>query len=492
MDSDSAFARKTRAETIDLRLPESEQAFAQSEKAFAHRLTTEAGVVQIATATARPRDRAIVYARAYHHISEAFQEVVPGLDWCGYAKWSSRQVSQMFDLRTKGPFLSVAIRRMGLRFAAGAVGALFRRLVGGREYVTSLRLANQVIFAEMAVLHVMLLEHYRERPNDSPNAAEVVDRVRARSATIFARLNIVEETSGLDRGDRKLLERAVDFYHLARSNCGHPEAAAEYLLGTCTCLSAYEQRRAQKALEFAFYRPVRLLLVVWWKRLVWTARGLLHPRQMPLPLYIQTIYKAPHPAMAPPVRSGEGRLVRFLTGRVLQISTPVSDLVLGRPLRVPTEATRGSAQSAVPDITFPEVLHEMKPFEVPAEFQPDVRSRNWLDYTDRMKFVITYFRIYQGVEKMKDDPYENPRWRGDAAGWTTRCSSASTGTPQASRPPPRQCSTMIPRLRTARPRSPERLPYPHRTHRRSRRHWFLLRQPSPTRAGPQARWGFAD
>ena len=227
MDSDSAFARKTRAETIDLRLPESEQAFAQSRKPSPIASPPRRESFRLRqrrrdreTAPSSTQGRTTTSARHFRKLCR----VSTGVDMRNGHRGRSARCSTSAPKANFSASLSAG-------WACGSPQAvrLFRRLVGGREYVTSLRLANQVIFAEMAVLHVMLLEHYRERPNDSPNAAEVVDNATARSATIFARLNIVEETSGLDRGDRKLLERAVDFYHLARSNCGHPEAAAEYL-----------------------------------------------------------------------------------------------------------------------------------------------------------------------------------------------------------------------------------------------------------------------
>ena len=104
------------------------------------------------------------------------------------------------------------------------------------------------------------------------------------------------------------------------------------------------------------------------------------------------------------VRRAESAWARLYTRRVFTIVTPVGKVYVGRALSLPDSG------SPVLRDTEPN-QYEGDVRELVDRFHPSRERRfdgvvNWLDYDDRMRFIVSYFVLYQQVPRMRDLPPE--------------------------------------------------------------------------------------
>jgi hypothetical protein len=317
-------------------------------------------------------------AHEYHRISEALADRLLGtenLNWCGFAQWSSKAVGSSLRLGNHSGFL----RKLGrLNHVPMLAEPLFRRvmliLLGG-SYSVGLSTANRSIFVEMASFHTHLLAD-----PDHPTVVQV--RVPDPDGSLLKDLG----EPGLDllRTARGLLNQAGTAPAPLRS---------ELMLGASIALSAYEQDRVQPALEFVFYRPVRWLLQVTWRLPWYYLTGTSRQRQR--------IYRRPHPQQSRIMQAIEDRWVRMYS-RTLWIKTAVDTIMLSQPLTVPRDGNPGLLRPAA---TFqaPEVTALVARYG-PADPGALKGVANWLDYDERMRFIVAYFMGYQQVPQMFGQP----------------------------------------------------------------------------------------
>jgi hypothetical protein len=176
------------------------------------------------------------------------------------------------------------------------------------------------------------------------------------------------------------------------------EARSDLMLGANIALSSYEQLRVQPALELVFYRPARWITRVSWR----------------LPYYIVTrapfsryaIYTEPHDSQPRFVRWLESRWVRLFS-RVLRLDIPRGHITLGKDLTVKA----GRKPPLLEAHLRPDVQQLVTRFHPPDGRPPLSGVVNWLDYKDRMRFIVSYFMIYQNEETMFDYPFPKRRRR---------------------------------------------------------------------------------
>jgi hypothetical protein len=161
-------------------------------------------------------------------------------------------------------------------------------------------------------------------------------------------------------------------------------------------MSAYEQARAQKALELVLYRPVRWLMRASWRSLL----AMVTRR----PFHRLALYTEPHERMPWPVRITESLWARAYTRFLGTLSTPVSEIRLSEPLRPPPGAPPSPLSWQVED----EDVHRLVKTFVPDPARAEEGVADWLDYPERMRFIVAYFRTYLAVPEMFDPPYPPP------------------------------------------------------------------------------------
>ncbi|MDY7103589.1 MAG: hypothetical protein S0880_20605 [Actinomycetota bacterium] len=395
---------------------------AELDRKLAELIVDERWITAVSRGRSDPDDRAVIYARVYHQLSQRLREVrpaLPGPDWCAFAKWSSKQVSAMYDLRTNGPFLKGVAKTLNLgKRPAKVFGAAFRTFVGRDEYFQNLQLANQIIFAEMALVHSRLIEAYEEHPDEEPDPERILDRLDETTDLMLEGFGVTRDDTRLTPADRDFLRRAVGFYHRAGDPGVDEAVRAQHLLAANVCLSAYEQKRADRLLAAAFAQPVRFA-VIWLRDAVpgLVGRGLTEEQKT-------EIARRPAEEMPAVLQAFERSIVRFLTRYVLVINTPVGEVRLGRVISLPKSTastvqrvaaralpTRVAPSPPVPELTDPDVLELVAMFDTAAQFTPRVASRLWTRYPERMRFIIAYFRVYSLVAEMLSDPYEAATWR---------------------------------------------------------------------------------
>jgi hypothetical protein len=330
-------------------------------------------IIDIASDTSRSfSEEAKVIARKYHDLCIALAEPVrvggDDLNWAGFAQWSSKAIGANLELDKTSPFWTRVVNTFRIPTIFGVpVRAIGRTLLGG-SYGRGLSLANRSIFLEIATLYTNLLDEF---PDD----------------TVWRSIAFSEHKLSGPANDELLLTAA----RMLQRAKDDEARRSELVLGASIALSAYEQARAQPSLEFVFYRPVRWLLRISWKMpycLVTRA-----------PLRRYAIYTECHESQNPVVRRLESWWVR-LYSRVLALDTPLGPICLATEL-VPPAAFRPALENpSIPAVK--ELVERFRPLSDPA------RNRgvtNWLDYGERMRFIVSYFMMYQNVPEMFDPPF---------------------------------------------------------------------------------------
>lgn len=326
-------------------------------------------------------------AHQYNRISQALSANLLGgddLSWCGFAQWSSRAVGSELRLGDHSKFLQKLSRQYHVPMAAEWLFRLFTLTLLGGTYGVGLSIANRSIFAEMASFHTHILSDVEEPTivkvtplNDYPPLLE-------------------------DLGDEGLALLRTAHSLLSRAKSASGPLRSELILGASIALSAYEQKRVQPALEYVFYRPIRWTLQVSWR----------------MPYFYAThhscerfkFYGKPHEEQTPAMRAIEDSWVRMYS-RTLWLKTAVDTIMLGRPLNFPQGKTPPLLRAASTFKT-KEVADLIQQYGPPDPAASEGVS-NWLDYTERMRFIVTYFMVYQQIEQMFHEPpfKRRRRWK---------------------------------------------------------------------------------
>ena len=319
----------------------------------------------------------------YNHISQALSINLLGtedLNWCGFAQWSSKAVGSSLRLGNHSGFLRKLARLDHLPMLAEPIFRLIMLALLGGSYGVGLSTANRSIFVEMASFHTHLL-----------SGAEKMTIVQVippdADGSLLADLG--EEGLELLRTARSLLQRSRSAAAPLRS---------ELMLGASIALSAYEQKRVQPALEYVFYRPVRWLLQVSWRMPYYYLIRQTDKRQQ--------FYKRPHQQQTPIMQRIEDRWVRMYS-KTLWLKTAVDTIMLSKPL-IPPQGGSPALLRAATTFSSPEVAELVRRYGPPDP--ADLKGvSNWLDYAERMRFIVTYFMGYQQVAKMFDAPPFRPK-----------------------------------------------------------------------------------
>jgi hypothetical protein len=325
-----------------------------------------------------PSRQAMVIAYTYHRLAADLGERVGRREanWFAYATWSSKAIAGALDLGEGSPFLARLAGRLGLPpWSRRPFRAVTLRLLGP-SYQLGLALANRTIFLETGSLAAGM---WRDGGPDALCVPEV------RPAFITDLVAPADEAY-LDVV-AALLARAAETMDA--------RARAELIFGASIAMSAYEQARAQKALELVVYRPVRWLTRASWRSLL----SMLTNR----PFHRLGLYTEPHEDMPWPVRAAETLWARLYTRFLGTLDTPISSIRLGKRLRPPP----GAVQDEGLRVTDADVRKLVETF-VPDPARALDGVADWLDYPERMRFIVGYFRLYLTVPEMFDAPYPPP------------------------------------------------------------------------------------
>lgn len=347
-------------------------------------------------------------ARQYHRLSEALSANQLGgedLNWPGFAQWSSKAVGADLRLGNHSGFL----RKLGRRYYVPmAAEPLFRwvtlALLGG-SYGAGLSIANRSIFVEMASFHTQFLSGA-----DTPAIIQVTEsdlyphllqHLGSEGLGILKasghNLSLLED---LKKEGQDLLRTAYNLLSEARNASG--TRRSELILGANIALSAYEQKRVQPALEFVFYRTVRYFMQVSWRLPYYYVRGTTYERFR--------YYLRRHQDQPQVVQSVENFWVRMYS-KTLWLKTAITTVALGQPLLLP------------PGYGPPQLLRAASTFEsedvarLVQQYGPTDPARlegvsNWLDYDERMRFIVAYFMTYQQIKQMFEEPkFKQPKPR---------------------------------------------------------------------------------
>ncbi|TMR98658.1 hypothetical protein [Nonomuraea basaltis] len=331
-----------------------------------------------------PALEAMVIAYSYHRVAGDLAEHLgkESNNWYCYATWTSKAVGESLDLTPDSPF----IEDFGRRFRVPRrLRRLFRATLLtllGPSYQLGLALANRAIFLETASLAVNLW-------NDTPDRFLKVSPESELTPTPPEFL-----TDLLEKADARYLKEAAQLLHEAKQ-ATDPAVRAELMLGANIALSAYEQKRAQKALELVLYRPVRWLTRVSWRSL----RSLATRR--PFPRF--RLYSARHEDQPWLTRKLEELWASLYTRHLFYVRTPLSDIKVGRPLTAPEGVDLAKVWAPIQNERVRKLAEEFITEDQEASM---AGVADWVSYPDRMRFIVSYFRVYQHVGALYDVPFD--------------------------------------------------------------------------------------
>lgn len=370
---------------------------------------TDEEIRKLATNESTPLSaEAYAIARQYNRISRELAANQLGdddLNWCGFAQWSSRAVGSELRLGNDSGFLRKIGRRYYVPTAAEPLFRLFVLTLLGRSYGAGLSVANRSIFVEMASFHT----HFLSRTGTSTILQVTPSKLYPYLlAHLGAEGRDVLSASGrnlslltdLKQEGQDLLRTAYGLLSSATSASG--QLRSELILGANIALSAYEQKRVQPALEFVFHRPVRWALQVSWRMPYYYLTG--------KPWKRFHFYLMEHEEETPAVQWLENLWVRMYS-KTLSLKTAINTIVLGRPLRLPQGESPAPLLRPASAFQSEEVRALVQRYG-PADPANLKGVSDWLNYEERMRFIVAYFMVYQQIKQMFDEPqFKGQRFR---------------------------------------------------------------------------------
>ncbi|HZB32498.1 MAG TPA: hypothetical protein VE465_20235 [Streptosporangiaceae bacterium] len=378
------------------------------------RVLTMDDIVRIATYRDRkPDHQAKVVALAYHQLANELALHL-GTDvntFYSFATWGSKAVGEQLDLTRRSPFWTDVCERL-------KVPKRFRRPLRrlaltllGDSFQLGLSLANRAVFLETASLGADLWREagdhrWQVRTSTSRERASLDLLPDGRLPADVRRPAFLSSLLGPAKDD--YLDKVVRLLTEAR-HTDDPALRAELILGANVALVAYEQSRCQPLLQLVFYRPMRWLFRVSWRSLRSRLTGQGFRRFW--------IYTARHADQPPLVRWAERTWATIYTKHVMSMRTPAGTVRLGKPMRPPRGVDPDLLRAP---IRHPEVRRLVECF-VPDPERATAGVTNWLDYRERMRYIVTYFRVYHTAPELLDPPFTPPiadaleadMWKGD-------------------------------------------------------------------------------
>ncbi|GAA2211850.1 hypothetical protein GCM10009850_073110 [Nonomuraea monospora] len=327
---------------------------------------------------------AMVIAYSYHRVAGdlAVHLGRAANNWYCYATWTSKAVGDSLDLGPKSPFIEDFGRRLRVpqRFRRLFRAALLTLL--GPSYQLGLALANRAIFLETASLAVNL---WTDEPDRFLKVSPESDLTPAPPEFL---------TDLLSPADPRYLKDAAQLM-VEAAKTEDPAARAELMFGANIALSAYEQARAQAALELVLYRPVRWMTRVSWRSL----RSLVTRR--PFPRF--KLYAAAHADQPWLTRKLEDLWSSLYTRHLFAVATPLSDVKVGKPLTAPAGVDMAKAWVPIQNERVRKLAEE---FITEDQEASTAGVTDWVSYPDRMRFIVSYFRVYQTVDALYRVPFD--------------------------------------------------------------------------------------
>ena len=337
-------------------------------------------------------------ARQYNRISQALADRLgdDDLNWCGFAQWSSRAVGSSLQLNNDSGFFRKLVHRYYVPMAAEPLFRLFVLALLGRSYGAGLSAANRSIFVEMASFHTHFLSGTGTstilQVTPSKLYPYLIAHLGEEGQDLLSAGRNLSLLADLGQQGQELLRTAYGLLGDARSASG--QLRSELILGANIALSAYEQKRVQPALEFVFYRPVRCALQVSWRMPYFLIIGKPQKRFF--------YYLMEHQKETRAVQWLENLWVRMYS-KTLSLKTAINTIMLGRPLLLPKGYSQPAMLRPASDFQSEKVkaLVEQYGPAGPADLKG---VSDWLNYEDRMRFIVGYFMAYQQIKQMFAEP----------------------------------------------------------------------------------------
>lgn len=380
----------------------SEEASPSEAAARPPRATTD-DILRVASFKDRdPVREAMVVAAVYHRLAGDISARLGGtVNWYGFATWSSKTVAECLDLTTDSPFLAQMRSRLNVPRRFRRPFRAWTLLLLGPSYQLGMALANRTIFLETGSLAASLplgdpaagpapSLGYRLHAPDPPGPPAPSGGGQPGAQVRFEFIS-----SLLGPADAGHLDTAAALLTEA-AETSDPARRAELILGANVALSAFEQARAQVLLELTMYRPCRWLTRVSWR---WLLSAVTRR-----PFHRLWLYTTPHERMPWPIRHMETLWAMFYTRFTMSLRTAISEIRLGRRLKPPEGCDVEKAFAPIEDARVRELVETF----VPDPGRATAGVANWLDYAERMRFIVAYFRMYLSVDAMLGPPF-SPR-----------------------------------------------------------------------------------
>ncbi len=316
-------------------------------------------------------------------IASRSPEVLVG-NWCTFAAWSSRTIGSSIDPDDLPDRLRDS-PDLPLRSRASRIA---QRLVGSEldPAIRSLAAGNRFIFLEIGTVVAEFVRTFGAPACLGLCLAELEphwDRYWAEMERVLGELNRLDPSWVLTGvGSSEPLRAGMRQYLEALTECD-ADRKSERVLAANILLAAYEQYRA----DGYVYTSLSPRAGAAFRRLLVHGTG---RSRGPLRRLVDRMYAG------------------AITRRALSLLTPYEVIRIGKELRPPMghDGTRRSSLFAtdVLDLELPLLQALVSRFDVADDGRPRRGARNWLDYHERMHFIVSFFRAHHTDESCWTEP----------------------------------------------------------------------------------------
>lgn len=325
-----------------------------------------------------PVSRNLQITQSYHELAAALRKLYKGPDvpWCSFAVWASKQAGT-FIRKEEVPaplrrFLAAPGRLPGrhalLEFARMTVDDVAVHVAEG----------NRLVYTKLAPIFADFLIFARQQREPDPE-----------------RLDAFLEKISREPESGEKLQRAFRHYHEAFFETD-AETRAELIFLANALVGWHEQIRLQEAIEGALDAPIRRALEDPERRL----------SRLPLPAFLRRATASLFLRLwRPKILSFEDEWKRIATECVLSLGEPDGGrLELGEDL--PPLEDGSLFPSPLRRISHPEGAELLAALDRTADALDGSAASDWSRLSDRMNYIVDYFRSRQQSRDLLRPPYE--------------------------------------------------------------------------------------
>jgi hypothetical protein len=310
--------------------------------------------------------RNLQVTQGYYRLSQGLRRAISGsnVSWCSFATHASKTAGQAI----RHELMPKILKSASIRMAGYAdTFAFLQQGLGNPDAANDNRLAealrsvsllvsdgNTIVFAELAwPLADFITSFYKDWTYDLIKLKDFLDRHL--------------KPGPLKDGGQDFLREALSAYYQARFET-EPRLKAERVLHGNLLIGLHEQTRLQPQIERSMAVPLKML----------SEKG---------------------------ERSGIARtsLSKAVTHMLMSITLPSRELKLGQNVVAPTGVTNFPKELLT--IENPRCLQLVRRFETGQDTLSGSAAKNWAELSDRMSFVVDFFRSHQQYARMWEQPF---------------------------------------------------------------------------------------